>query len=180
MKLNKTWRSGYTAALLALVISGGALAMSEKGLSRSSAGASAFTSGPQVVVTLIGEVERADKRLSVEEGAVLQRGEIIHWRVLSMNKGDKAAKAYAAEAQIPNGTELVAGSPRSDGGAAILYSIDHGIQFFPRPMIEKRDANGAALMVPAPLSMYTDLRYKWPGELAPGATLEATYEVRVK
>ena len=180
MKLNKTWRSGYTAALLALVISGGALAMSATGLSRTTAGASAFTSGPKVVVTLIGEVERANKRLSVEEGAVLQRGEIIHWRVISVNKGDQAAKAYEAEAQIPNGTELVAGSPRSDGGAAILYSIDHGQQFFPQPMIQKRDNNGVVLMVPAPLSMYTDLRYRWSRELAPGATLEATYEVRVK
>ena len=180
MKLKKIWKTGYTAPLLALLICGGALAMSTTRLPRATAGANAFTSGPKVEITLIGEVQRADKRLSVEGGAILLPGEIIHWRVVSVNKGDKAAKAYEAEAQIPNGTELVASSPRSEGGAAILYSIDHGKQFSRQPMIEKRDNNGVALMVPAPLSMYTDLRYRWPGELAPGATLEATYEVRVK
>ena len=179
MKLNKNW-TRFTAPLLALVICGGALAMSATRLTKTTASATPATATPKVVVTLSGDVQRGDKHFAADQVPVLQQGEIIQWRVVSVNKGDGAAKAYEAEAQIPNGTELVVGSPRSQGAAAILYSIDHGRKFSAQPMIEKRDANGAAQMVPAPLSMYTDLRFKWPGDLAPGATLEATYEVRIK
>ncbi len=179
MKLSKNW-TRFTAPLLALVICGGALAMSAARLPKVTALEAASTAAPKVVVTLTGDVQRGDKRFAADEVTVLQQGEIIQWHVVSVNKGDGAAKAYEAEAQIPAGTELVAGSPRSQGGAAILFSIDHGKRFSPQPMIEKRDSNGVAQMVPAPLSMYTDLRYKWPGELAPGATLEAIYEVRIK
>jgi len=179
MKSNKNW-TRYTAPLLALLICGGALAMSATRLPGITTAAIPVTAAPKVVVTLKGEVKRADKTLVVDGGPILQQGEIIDWHVVSVNKGDGAAKAYEAEAQIPAGTELVAGSPRSQGGAAILFSIDHGKRFSSQPMIEKRDSNGVAQMVPAPISMYTDLRYKWPGELAAGATLEATYQVRIK
>jgi len=179
MKLNKNW-TRFTAPLLALVICGGALAMSATRLPKVTALATSSTAAPKIVVTLTGDVKRGDKRLAADQVPVLQQGELMQWRALTVNKSDGAAKAYEAEAQIPNGTELVAASPRAQGGAAILYSIDNGRKFSPQPMIEKRDSNGAAQMVPAPLSMYTDLRFKWPGELAPGATLEATYEVRIK
>ena len=179
MKLNKNW-TRFTAPLLALAICGGALAMSATRLTKATAPAPVSSAAPKVVVTLTGDVQRGDKRIAADQVPVLQQGEIIQWRVVSVNKGDGAAKAYVAEAQIPAGTELVAGSPRTADAAAVLYSIDHGRKFSPQPMIEKRDSNGAAIMVPAPLSMYTDLRFKWPGDLAPGATLEATYEVRIK
>lgn len=179
MKLNKNW-TRFTAPLLGLLICGGALAMSANRLTKATAPATPSTAAPRVVVTLTGDVQRGEKRFAADQVPVLHQGEIIQWRVVSVNKGDAAAKAYEAEAQIPAGTELVVGSPRSQGEAAILFSIDRGRKFSSQPMIEKRDSNGAAQMVPAPLSMYTDLRFKWPGELAPGATLEATYEVRIK
>lgn len=179
MKLNKNW-TRFSAPLLALVICGGALAMTATRSPKATTPATPSTAAPKVVVTLTGDVQRGDKRFAADQVPVLQQGEIIQWRVVSVNKGDGAAKAYEAEAQIPKGTELVAGSPRSQGGAAILYSIDHGRKFSAQPMIEKRDSDGTTRMVSAPVSMYTDLRFKWPGDLAPGATLEATYEVRVK
>src|SRR5688572_8639398 len=125
MKLNKNW-TRFTAPLLALAICGGALAMSATRLTKATAPATPSSASPKVVVTLTGDVQRGDKRFAADEVPVLQQGEIIQWRVVSVNKGDGPAKAYEAEAQIPKGTELVVGSPRSQGGAAILYSIDGG------------------------------------------------------
>lgn len=173
---NKSAR--YGAALFALLVCGAALAVAT---TRSHSNPSATSAPrPDVSVTLAGEVERDGKSLRLEDGAAVRPGEIVRWRVVSTNNGDAPAKSYAAEAQVPAGMELVADSPRAAGGAAVLYSIDHGQTFSARPMIEKRGEDGVARMVPAPVSMYTDLRYRWSGELAPGATLEATYEVRVR
>lgn len=169
----------YGAVLSALFICGAALAVAATRLPTNRT-AAAGGARPEVQVTLGGEVERDGKRLRLEEGVTVRPGEVVRWRVVSSNKGEAPARSYAAEAQVPAGMELIAGSPRAAGGAEVLYSIDHGESFSARPLIEQRGEDGVARMVPAPVSMYTDLRYRWPEELAPGASVEATYEVRVR
>jgi hypothetical protein len=82
---------------------------------------------------------------------------------------------------IPRGTTLVVGSATADGTATVVYSIDNGKTFSAAPQIEEKQADGTVKLVPAPVSMYTQLRYEWADTLAGGGSkLNASYKVRVK
>ena len=65
-------------------------------------------------------------------------------------------------------------------GAQTFYSIDGGKSFSAQPMIEEKQADGSVKRVPAPVSMYTEIRYEWSDPLAQGGKLSASYKVRVK
>jgi hypothetical protein len=86
---------------------------------------------------------------------------------------------YKAVGHIPHGTEFVAGSAKADGASAV-YSIDGGKSYSAQPTIEQKQADGSVKRVPAPLAMYTDIRYEWADPLAQGGKLSASYKVRVK
>src|SRR6266436_1610962 len=43
-----------------------------------------------------------------------------------------------------------------------------------------KQGDGAVKRVPAPVSMYTEIRYEWADPLAQGGKLSASYKVRVK
>jgi hypothetical protein len=62
----------------------------------------------------------------------------------------------------------------------VTYSIDGGKSFAAQPVIEEKQADGTKKTIPAPASMYTQVRYDWNDPLAAGATLSASYKVRVK
>jgi hypothetical protein len=47
-------------------------------------------------------------------------------------------------------------------------------------MIEEKQADGTVKQVPAPVSMYTQVRYEWSDPLASGGKVQAAYKVRVK
>ena len=47
-------------------------------------------------------------------------------------------------------------------------------------MVEEKQADGTVKRVPAPLAMYTDIRYEWSDPFAQGGKLSASYKVRVK
>jgi hypothetical protein len=47
-------------------------------------------------------------------------------------------------------------------------------------MVEEKQADGSVKQVPAPVSMYTQVRYEWSDALAGGGKLNASYKVRVK
>ncbi|MDT5261558.1 MAG: hypothetical protein QOC61_562, partial [Acidobacteriota bacterium] len=59
-------------------------------------------------------------------------------------------------------------------------SIDGGQSFSTQPVVEERQADGSVKTVPAPVSMYTEVRYEWSDALAAGGKLSASYKVRVK
>ena len=48
------------------------------------------------------------------------------------------------------------------------------------PTIEQKQAAATTKPTPAPASMYTQVRYEWSDPLTAGATLSASYKVRVK
>jgi uncharacterized repeat protein (TIGR01451 family) len=107
-------------------------------------------------------------------------GEILDWTITSENAGNGPAHDYKAVGQIPKGTALVAGSTTADGSASVVYSIDNGKTFSAQPTIDERQADGSVRQVPAPVSMYTQIRYEWADPLASGGRLQASYKVRVK
>ena len=172
-KLKKNLRALPLAALCLLIL-GGAAALAQRHIK------SAAIGRPEVKVVLSGTVLREEKRLPLEKAATVNPGEILDWTITSENGGNAPAHDYKTVGQIPKGTVLVAGSTTADGSASVVYSIDNGKTFSAQPTIEEKQADGTVKRVPAPVSMYTQLRYEWADPLASGGKLQASYKVRVK
>ncbi|HEY9283551.1 MAG TPA: hypothetical protein VIP46_08860, partial [Pyrinomonadaceae bacterium] len=135
---------------------------------------------PEIRVALAGAVARGEERVALDKAGVVHPGEVLDWTITSANEGDGAAREYRTVGQIPAGTSLVAGSATAEYDAAVTYSIDNGKTFSARPVVEERQPDGTVKAVPAPVSMYTQVRYEWAEPLAAGKTLAASYKVRVK
>lgn len=177
MKLKNRSRIIAVAAASLLVLSTAAVFAQ-----RQMAHTRAAAARPDVKVLLSGAIERSTGELMpIEKASTVNPGEILHWTIASQNDGDGAAREYRAVGQIPKGTTLIAGSATADGTATVVYSIDNGKTFSPVPQVEEKQADGSVKLVPAPVSMYTQLRYEWADQLAGGgARLNASYKVRVK
>jgi uncharacterized repeat protein (TIGR01451 family) len=134
---------------------------------------------PEVKMQLSGSVQRDSALVPLDKSTVVKPGEILEWTIVSENSGNAAALGYKAVGHIPPGTSFVADSARANG-AKTFYSIDSGKSFSAQPMIEEKQADGSVKRVPAPISMYTDIRYEWSDPLAQGGKLTASYRVRVK
>jgi uncharacterized repeat protein (TIGR01451 family) len=158
----------------ALVVLGGAAAFAQRQIVQGGAGR------PEVKVGLVGTVEREGQRLSLEQAGSVRPGEVLDWKIVSENEGDGAARQYKAVGHIPSGTIFVAGSAEAEGGSTVTYSIDGGKTYSTLPLVEEKQPDGTAKRVPAPVSMYTEVRYEWSDALAAGGKLSATYQVRVK
>ncbi len=160
---------------LCLLVLGGAAALAQKQFR-----SVASNPRPEVKVTLSGAIERDQKLIPLEKAEAVNPGETLDWTITSENDGNAAAHEYKTVGQIPRGSVLVAGSTTADGSASVVYSIDNGKTFSPQPMIEEKQPDGSTKQVPAPVSMYTQLRYEWADPLASGGRLQASYKVRVK
>jgi uncharacterized repeat protein (TIGR01451 family) len=133
---------------------------------------------PEVKMELSGMVER-DSLVPLDNKTVVNPGEILDWTITSENSGNASALQYKTVGHIPQGTTFVADSAKADGAKA-LYSIDGGKSYSAQPTIEVKQADGSVKRVPAPVSMYTEIRYEWADPLAQGGKLSASYKVRVK
>lgn len=174
MKLKKR----FSALLMAgLTLMAGAAGFAQRHLLL--AGVAGFIVRPEVKIQLAALVERNSALVPLDQAAVVKPGEILDWTIVSENSGNAPARAYQTIGHIPRGTTFVADSARADG-ARTVYSIDHGKSFSAQPMIEVKQADGSTKQVPAPLSMYTEIRYEWADPLAQGGKLSAAYKVRVQ
>ena len=171
LKSKKKFAAMTLATLSLLVLGAGAFAQKHFMLS------SALR--PEVKMQLSGSVERDSARVPLEKSTVVNPGEILDWTMTSENSGNAPALDYKTIGHIPRGTEFVAGSAKADG-AKTVFSIDGGKSFSPQPMIEEKQADGSTKRVPAPTSMYTEIRYEWADPFAQGGKLSASYKVRVK
>ncbi|MCA1634051.1 MAG: hypothetical protein LC802_10130 [Acidobacteria bacterium] len=160
---------------LCLVVLGGAATFAQRQL------LGAETGRPEIKVFLSGAVEREGKHLSLDKVADVQPGEILQWQIISLNEGTASASDYKAVGHIPAGTSFVSGSAAAvESGSSVTYSIDGGKTFATQPIIEQKQPDGTVKKVPAPVSMYTEVRYEWSDALAAGGKLSASYKVRVK
>ena len=139
----------------------------------------ALINRPDVKIQLVAAVERDSALVPLDNKTVVNPGEILDWTIMSENSGNAAARDYHAVGHIPPGTIFVKDSAKADG-AKTVYSIDNGKSFSAQPMIEVKQADGSVKQVPAPVSMYTEIRYEWADPLAAGGKLSAAYKVRVK
>ncbi len=174
-KLKRTFRALPLWALI-LVAAGsaaGAMTVARNGVVVREAGR------PEVKVTLAGTIERGGKLFALDKAGAVNPGEILHWDIASANEGDGSAHGYKTVSRIPEGTIFVAGSAHAEN-AAVTYSIDKGQTFSSLPLVEEKQPDGSTKQVPAPVSMYTEVRYEWNDALAAGGKLSASYKVRVK
>jgi len=176
MKQLKKKMTVPVVAALCLLLVGTAAAFAQRQLAARTTSAGQ----PEVKVKLSGSLKRDDKSLALDKAGEVYPGEVLDWTITSANEGDAPARQYKTIGQIPRGTAFVGGSAVAEYGAAVSYSIDGGKQFAAQPVIEEKQADGTKKVVPAPVSMYTQVRYEWSDPLAAGQTLSASYKVRVK
>jgi uncharacterized repeat protein (TIGR01451 family) len=173
MRTKKKYASSLPAIALCLLILGSAGAFAQKKFMI------LRTGRPVVKVALSAVVERDDTKVPVEKASLVKSGEILNWTITSVNEGNAPANDYNAVAKIPAGTQFVPGSSSADGSAAVMFSIDNGKSFSATPMVEERQADGSVKKVPAPVSMYDQIRYSWSSPLNEGEKLNASYKVRL-
>ena len=173
-KLQKKMAAPTVVALCLLLVGTAAAAFAQRQMAARSAGQ------PEVKVKLSGSLKRNDESLTLDKVSAVHPGEILDWTITSANEGSAPARQYKTIGQIPQGTSFIAGSAVAEYGASVSYSIDGGKNFAAQPVVEESQADGTKKIVPAPASMYTQVRYDWNDPLAAGATLSASYKVRVK
>jgi uncharacterized repeat protein (TIGR01451 family) len=173
MKTLKKKLGALPLVALAVVLTGAA-ALAQRQLAGSGGGR------PEVKVQLAGTVERAGERLALDKVESVRPGDVIDWQIASSNDGNAPARDYKAVGHIPAGTVLVPGTALAENGSVVTYSIDGGKTYSTQPVVEERQPDGSVKRVPAPVSMYTELRYEWSDALAAGGKLSASYKVRVK
>ena len=166
--------SALSVATLSLVVLGGAAAFAQRHFMMANA------ARPEVKMQLSGAVERNSALVALDKTTPVNPGEILDWTISSENSGNAAALEYKTVGHIPRGTTFVAGSAKADGATKTIYSIDGGKSYSAQPMIEEKQPDGSIKRVPAPVSMYTEIRYEWSDPMAPGGKLYASYKVRVK
>jgi len=175
-KLQKKMTAPVVAALCLLLVGTAAAAFAQ----RQMAARSNAAGQPEVKVKLSGSLRRNDESLTLDKVSAVHPGEILDWTITSANEGNAPARQYKTIGQIPQGTSFIAGSAVAEYGALVSYSIDGGKNFAAQPTIEEKQADGTKKAIPAPASMYTQVRYDWNDPLAAGSTLSASYKVRVK
>ncbi len=136
--------------------------------------------GPLVKVNLTGNVERGGEKVLLDQAKVVKPNEILHWTIASKNEGDGEAKNYKAVGKIPQGTVYVSGSAKAEDSAVTKFSIDGGNSFSEKPLIEEKQADGSVKQVPAPVEMFTNVRFEWSNPIGSGEERNASYDVRVK
>jgi uncharacterized repeat protein (TIGR01451 family) len=138
------------------------------------------TARPDVKLSLTGTVERGNRSVPLEEAGLIRPGEIVSYVVTAQNAGTAPARDLNPSTGIPQGTVYVIGSARAEVSARIVYSIDGGRTFHAAPMIAQRQPDGTIKKVPAPASMYTQVRYELSEPLPPGGKTTVTYQVQVR
>jgi uncharacterized repeat protein (TIGR01451 family) len=173
MRTIKKYASTLSVIALCVLILGSAAAFAQKKFMMLRAGR------PTVKVMLSGMVERDDAKVPVEKAALVKSGEILDWTITSVNEGNAPANEYNAIGKIPAGTQFVTGSASADGSTVITFSIDDGKSFSSKPTVDERQADGSIKKVPAPVSMYKQVRYAWSEPLNEGGKVNASYKVRL-
>ena len=116
---------------------------------------------------------------NVDEGAVVNPGDILRYTITSENPGASVANDLAITQPIPEQMVYELDSAQSANEAQVEFSIDDGETFVANPTIEIETEEGEIIEQPAPASAYTHVRWQF-GSLAPDANLAATYEVQVQ
>jgi uncharacterized repeat protein (TIGR01451 family) len=114
--------------------------------------------------------------------ASVQPGDVLRYTLTSKNQSNQPVKNLVLTQPVPKGTVFVLNSVTAAAAqdTVVLYSIDQGKTFVPQPTIQVRDANGQMVTRPAPAEAYTHVRWQVRQALPPAATLQNSYQVKVR
>jgi uncharacterized repeat protein (TIGR01451 family) len=173
MKRTKIQSRLLPALFISLLIASGAMAYSLQNRTAVQGGS------PTMKINLTGTVARPSGNVAIEKAGSVNPGEVINYTITSNNEGSGSARDYKTTGPIPARTIYIAGSAKAEGASAV-YSIDRGKSYVSTPMVDERQPDGSIKKVPAPLSMYTHVRFEWSDPLAAASHTTASYQVRVK
>jgi uncharacterized repeat protein (TIGR01451 family) len=173
MKPSRLGKHLLPVLFISAVVASGATAFALR------SGAPVQKGSPVMKISLSGTVARPSGNVAIEKAGSVNPGEVINYTITSNNEGSGSARDYKTTGPIPSRTVYVAGSAKADGASA-LYSIDRGKSYLSNPVIDERQPDGSVKKVPAPLSMYTHVRFEWSDPLAAASHTTASYQVRVK
>lgn len=137
-----------------------------------------LTAAKKTIVVTAGE-EKQVKWESLDEGAVVNPGDILRYTVSSENAGTNPANNLTITQPIPEQMVYELDTATSQNQAEVVYSIDNGKTFVAKPTITITTEDGETIEKPAPPETYTHIRWKF-GSLSPEAGLTAMYEVKVQ
>jgi uncharacterized repeat protein (TIGR01451 family) len=135
---------------------------------------------PEVKVQISATVQRDNQMISLEKAEAVKSGEILDWKINSVNEGTASAQNYRVVGKIPAGTVFVNGSVKAADAPQVSYSIDGGNTFSAQPLIDEKQPDGSIKKVPAPISMYSQIKFEWAKDLPAQSEFAAAYRVRVK
>lgn len=135
---------------------------------------------PQPISQRVALTLKADKKVVQDRQTIFQPiagkasvkpGDIIKYTVIAKNNSRCSLRNLVLKQPIPRGTNYIKDSATAVDGAQLLFSIDGGKTFVPKPMV-----SGEA----APATAYNYLRWKFAGKMKPNAQVQTTYELQVK
>ncbi|MBW4578747.1 MAG: hypothetical protein KME42_04130 [Tildeniella nuda ZEHNDER 1965/U140] len=145
---------------------------------------------PKVQLKLLGEKQVISKDAQGKEviswnGAnqlAVQTGDVLRYRLMGKNEGDRPVKNLTLNQPIPKGTVFVLKSAKvaSSQPTQITYSINGGRSFVEAPTVQVALASGKVETRPAPAEAYTNIRWNLPNTLAAKAPVNAEYQVKVR
>lgn len=144
---------------------------------------------PKVQLNLVGEKQVISKDAQGKETIswqsanqlVVQSGNVLRYRLVGKNEGDRPIKNLTLKQPIPKGTVFILKSAQANNQSAqITYSIDGGRSFVAAPTVQITLANGKVETRPAPPEAYTHIRWNLPGMLAAKAPISVEYQVKVR
>jgi uncharacterized repeat protein (TIGR01451 family) len=193
MNKKSIYLAGLAIATVSLIPFNGAQPLLAKAFQASATVAANLLNQPKVNLQLSAEkqIRSVDKVTGQEKitwqamaqgNNAVKSGEVVRYKVLSENKGDRPAENLAITQPVPAGMTYVLGSATMGNtpGTTLTYSIDKGKSFVAAPMVPVTLANGKTEMRPAPATAYSHVRFSFAQALAAKTATVSSYEVKVK
>ena len=137
-----------------------------------------LTAAKKTIMVTTGEQKQVQWS-SLDDGAVVNPGDILRYTVSSENPGKTVANNLTITQPIPEQMVYELDTATSQNQAEIFYSIDDGKTFVAEPTIIIKTEEGASVEHPAPPETYTHIRWQFSA-LAPESAITAMYEVKVQ
>jgi uncharacterized repeat protein (TIGR01451 family) len=119
---------------------------------------------------------------SLQNKAVVQRGDTLRYVVSGINNGDRPVNNFTINQPIPKGMvyKLNSAKVNPNSQAKITYSVDGGRSFVENPTVKVTLPNGKVETKPAPAIAYTNIRWNFGTSLPAKTTVKGIYEVQVR
>jgi uncharacterized repeat protein (TIGR01451 family) len=109
-----------------------------------------------------------------------QSGDRLRYRVKGHNQSVFSLAQVVITQPISKDTHYVLDSATGLHSAVVTFSIDEGKTYSATPMITVKQDNEKMDNQKAPVSLYTNIRWEFPGELPSQSPIDLSYQVQVR